>query len=85
MIQTLTRVQEKLFLEDMNHDCNEGILVVEALDPNYDSAEHALVMVDGELDDYDVGVHYPSRSLKFRIRFRSVGRHVLDLRGSRGY
>ena len=85
MIQTLTRVLEKLFLEEMNHGCNEGSLVVEALDPNYDSAEYALVMVDGDADDYEVGVHYLSRSLKSRIRFHSVGRHVLGLRGSTGY
>ena len=85
MIQTLMKGQEKLFLEEMNHDCIECNLAVAALDPNYDSAEHGQVVVDDEPYDYEVGVHYLSRSLKFHIRFHSVCRHVFGPRGSRGY
>jgi len=84
MIQTLMMVLEKLFHEQMNHDCTECNPVEEALDPNYDSAERALVTVDDEVYDCEVGVHYRSRSLKFRIRFHSVWRHGLGW-GSKGY
>ena len=76
---------EKQFHGEMNHECIENNPVVEVLDPNYDFAERDQVLADAEVYDYERGVHYPNRSLKFHIRFRSVCRHLLGWVGSRGY